>query len=775
MILIIFSIFLFAVFCHASTNIVIGVDGGTESIRACCFNADTGEVVGKSSASQYKTLHPRPGWAEQNPSDWWNGLGQAVRGALATLKGSDDYSIKGLCVDTTCCSVVALDKNYEPLRPCLLWMDQRSAPQTQEILEMARGDPALEVNGNGDGPLSAEWMTPKSLWLKQNEPGVWESARIICEYQDYINYRLTGTLCASSCNAAARWHWDGNDCLEDGKGRPLSLYKKLGMSELATKLPQKCIAMGTPIGKGLTKEAATFLNLPVNLPVLQGGPDAFVGMVGLGCVTPGKLCLITGSSHLHCVVTSQASRSKGIWGAYRGAPLPHLNFAEGGQSSTGSIMRWAKDVLFGNSERSYEELDEEASKIEPGSEGLVALETFQGSRTPVTDPLARGALLGLTLSHKQAHIWRACLEAVCFGTRSCMEGLAAAGHECEEIILAGGVTNSPLWLQLHADITGKPVVVCETSNAPLLGCAILAAVGAGIHESIEQAVEAMVRTSKRIEPDPERAKSYNVLYEHTYAKVSPAVRPVMHAIGALRGGENRGNKVIISPSLLSANWANMATEVKRCIKAGVTQLHVDIFDGVFIPSPHALTFGPKMVQDIRQSLSPDEGRHVILDLHMCVNCPERYVHAMADAGATRFIFQWEAMKNGFEDALALARDILESGMECGVSINPETPVADVVPLLEQGIVTLVDVLSVNAGFGGQKFQEHVLEKIRELAQWRSKKQTELLILVDGGINSHTAPMAAKAGADILVAGTFLFQHPHGLADGVKELKSKHPN
>lgn len=207
----------------------------------------------------------------------------------------------------------------------------------------------------------------------------------------------------------------------------------------------------------------------------------------------------------------------------------------------------------------------------------------------------------------------------------------------------------------------------------------------------------------------------------------------------------------------------------------MTQLHVDIFDGVFIPSPHALTFGPKMVQDIRQSLSPDEGRHVILDLHMCVNCPERYVHAMADAGATRFIFQWEAMKNGFEDALALARDILESGMECGVSINPETPVADVVPLLEQGIVTLVDVLSVNAGFGGQKFQEHVLEKIRELAQWRSKKQTELLILVDGGINSHTAPMAAKAGADILVAGTFLFQHPHGLADGVKELKSKHPN
>lgn len=575
--IIIFGILLILLYCHASTtNIVIGVDGGTESVRACCFNADTGEVVGKSSASQYKTIHPNPGWAEQNPADWWNGLGKAVRGALSTLKGTGDYSIKGICIDTTCCSVLALDENHEPLRPCLLWMDQRSAAQTQEILDMARGDPSLEVNGNGDGPISAEWMTPKALWLKQNEPEVWKSAHVICEYQDYINYRLTGVLCASSCNAAARWHWDGKDCLQKGKGRPLSLYQKLGMSELANKLPSDCIAMGKSIGNGLTKEAATFLNLPVDLPVLQGGPDAFVGMIGLGCVFDGKLCLITGSSHLHCVVTSQASRSKGIWGAYRGAPLPHLNFAEGGQSSTGSIMRWAKNVLFGNSERSYEELDEAAAKIEPGSGGLVVLETFQGSRTPVTDPLARGALLGLTLSHTQAHIWRACLESVCYGTRACTEGLAAAGHECDEIILAGGVTNSPLWLQLHADITGKPVIVCETTNAPLLGCAILAAVGTGIHDSIEQAVKAMVRTCQRIEPDPKRAQLYSTLYEKTYAKVSPAVRPVMHAIGALRGGGSGGNNVIISPSLLSSNWAEMAEEVRKVFGLLMTLTYKDL-------------------------------------------------------------------------------------------------------------------------------------------------------------------------------------------------------
>ena len=223
-----------------------------------------------------------------------------------------------ICIDTTCCSVVALDAKHEPLRPALLWMDARSAPQTKEIMEKCKGDPALAVNCNGDGPISAEWMTPKALWIKQNEPKVWDDALTICEYQDYINFKLTNVICASSCNAAARWHWDGEECVNESeeneyKGRPMSLYAKLGMSELADKLPKKCISMGSLVGH-LTKEAADDLGLNQGLPVAQGGPDAFVGMVGLGCIYPQQLCLITGSSHLHCVVTSKPTTAKGTWG-----------------------------------------------------------------------------------------------------------------------------------------------------------------------------------------------------------------------------------------------------------------------------------------------------------------------------------------------------------------------------------------------------------------------------------------------------------------------------
>lgn len=590
-------------------KLVIGVDGGTESIRACVFDAVDGAIVGKSFAVPYKTYHPKPGYAEQDPDDWWSNVGQAVKGALDSIRATittggegDDVNsrICAICIDTTCCSVVALDEDNVPLRPSLLWMDARSAPQTEEILKTCKGDPALKVNCNGKGPLSAEWMTPKAHWIKQNEPEIWEKTKTICEYQDYINYKLTGNMVASACNAAARWHWNGDECIKtaDEKnrypGRPMSLYKKLKIPELVEKLPATCAGMGDIIGS-LTREAAQHLGLDEGTPVAQGGPDAFVGMVGLGCIYPQQLCLITGSSHLHCVVTSKPKTASGSWGAYRGAPIAGINFAEGGQSSTGSIIRWAKK-LFGAEDLDYQILDDEAASISPGSDGLIALETFQGSRTPVTDPLARGALVGLTLSHSRGHVWRALMEGVCFGTRACIDGLESAGHKCDEIIIAGGTTRSPLWLQMHSDVTGKPVVLCENIDAPLLGCAILASVGAGVHDNVQDAVAAMVRISRRIEPNPDTTKDYNRIYNHVYLKLSSSVRPIVHSLAQLRGGtmSDCEGSVVISPSVLAADWANMSKAIHTCLEAGLPRLHVDVFDGVSLDSPDALTFGPQV-------------------------------------------------------------------------------------------------------------------------------------------------------------------------------------
>jgi len=541
-------------------------------------------------------------------------------------------------------------------------------------------------------------------------------------------------------------------------------------------------------------------------------------MIGLGCIYPQQLCLITGSSHLHCVITAKPTTAAGSWGAYKGAPLLTTNFAEGGQSSTGSILRWAKHIFGGstgngepstsNHQLDYKQLDNEASNIPPGSDGLVALETFQGSRTPITDPLARGALIGLTLSHTRGHIWRALMEAVCFGTRNCVDGLALAGHECSEIIMAGGITRSDLWLQMHADVTGKPILLCENSDAPLLGCAILASVGVGIHDSVEDAVRSMVRTSRRVKPRTNEAKVYDLLYRNVYSRISPAITPIFHAIADLRGGGDLANQdhtdhtpdiidaevvqrdIQISPSLLASDWANIASEIKRCLDANLHRLHIDVFDGVFLDSPHALTFGPQMVKAMR-SVSDQ----AFLEIHLCVHKPSRFVEAMADAGADRLIFQLEAMDTEettarssisttttttttatvqYEKALALAKNIVRSGMHCGISLNPETDVTDIFHLLETGLFDVVDLLAVEPGFGGQVFQESTLEKIKTLHTWidqHNNTQLNIEIMVDGGINKDTSKRVREAGATVLIAGSFLFRHPNSIAEGVVELTS----
>lgn len=407
--------------------------------------------------------------------------------------------------------------------------------------------------------------------------------------------------------------------------------------------------------------------------------------------------------------------------------------------------------------------------------------------------------MGLTLSHTRAHIWRSLMEAVCFGTRACVDALEAAGHNCDEIIIAGGATRSDLWLQMHADVSGKPVIVCENADAPLLGCAVLASVGVGLHKTFSAAVQSMVRTTKRVEPEPDTSSVYNTLYEDIYKKVADAARSVVHAIqkksavdAALgtRGGGTTSSEyldseeqeaagatesdpanaqvnVVISPSLLACDWAAMRDEVHRCLSSGATRLHVDIFDGVFLDSPLALTFGPQMVHAIRRSCESFRGV-AILDLHMCVDRPVRFIAAMAEAGADRFIFQWEAV-DSIESAMELAVEVNGSMLSCGVSINPETDVEELFPLLSTNLVDLVDVLAVKPGFGGQPFQHHVLEKVRKLREWRETNMVDFEILVDGGINDETARGAIEAGADILVSGSFLFDHPKGVAQGVKDL------
>ena len=496
---------------------VVGVDGGTESLRAFVFDLD-GRSLG-SHASPYKTEFPEPSWAEQNPEDWWQALGASVRGALAKANVAADAVI-AICVDTTCCSVVTLDADGRPLRPAMIWMDVRSAREADAVA--ATRDPALRVNGAGSGPVSAEWMIPKSLWIRENQRQLFDRAARIGEYQDYLNLKLTGQWVGSLDNMSVRWHHQ-----TDHGGRPLSLLRALRLDDLLAKWPADVLAPGAIIGP-LTPSAAEHVGLKPATPVVQGGSDAFIGMIGLGVTEPGEMALITGSSHLHLGVAAKPVHRKGVWGTYMDAVYPGKPIIEGGQTSTGSVIAWFKRHFA--PETSFDALNEGAAALPPGAEGLIALDHFQGNRTPHTDAASRGAITGLTLKHTPAHIFRAIIESICLGTRLIVDSFGDA-FSAKRIVVAGGATNSPLWLQIHADTIGAPLELTEVSDAPALGCAILAAHGAGRFASIEEGCKAMVRRRAIVEPD----RSRTALYERD---IYPRYSALYGALKSVREGRN---------------------------------------------------------------------------------------------------------------------------------------------------------------------------------------------------------------------------------------------
>jgi len=490
---------------------LLGIDGGTESIRAIVFDLE-GRPKG-AHASPYRTDFPKPSWAEQNPEEWWRCLGEAVRGAVNAAGISADQ-VLALAADTTCCSVVAVDEDGTPLRPAMIWMDVRSAGEAADVA--ASGDPALRINSDGRGPVSAEWMIPKSLWMKRNQPELFGKAARVCEYQDYINWRLTGRWVGSLNNMAVRWHYQSRE-----GGLPISLLDQLGIAELADKWPPLIVRPGDVIDS-LTRSAAEHLDLKAGIPVVQGGADAFIGMIGLGVTEPGEMALITGSSHLHLGIADRPVHGAGFWGTYMDAVYPDKPVIEGGQTSTGSVIAWFKRHFA--AQTTFDALNEEAAKIEPGCEGLLVLDHFQGNRTPYTDALSRGAITGLTLKHTPAHVYRAIIEGICLGTKLIVENFGGA-FTPKRIVVAGGATNSPLWLQIHADTIGTPLQLTEVPDAPALGSAILAARGAGRFGSIEEGARAMVRTTRTIEPNAANAKRYGSFYPQ-YRELYAALKKV---------------------------------------------------------------------------------------------------------------------------------------------------------------------------------------------------------------------------------------------------------
>lgn len=510
---------------HRSVDgVVLGLDGGTEGVRAGIFDP-AGRPIAFARAP-YSTTHARQGWAEQDPNDWWEAAISATRRAVQE-SGVDQAAVRGLAVACTSCTVVFSDARGRPLRPALIWMDVRAGPQARRIA--ATGDPALKYSGYDR--TSAEWLLSKVLWLAEHEPETYARAVHVNEYTDWLGYRLTGEWAANVNTAAIRGYYDRN-----AGGWPTSLFAAVGLPDLVDKLPSRIVDMGVTLG-ALTAEAAEALGLPVGTPVAEGGADAFVGMVGLDVLTPGRAALITGSSHLHLGQTSTPSYSAGMFGAYTDAVVPGQYTIEGGQVSTGSVVKWFRQLCDGeyfnaealSSDAVYRVLQEDASKIPPGSEGVLALDFWQGNRTPYVDAEARGMIWGLSLGHTPAHVYRALLEAVCFGTENVFRTFARLGHPITDVVACGGAVNSELWMKIHADVSNVPIAVTAVPEAVTLGSAILASVAGGMHPDVADAARHMVSVVRQVEPDTEAHAAYQFYFDK-YVASYDAMRDLMHEV-----------------------------------------------------------------------------------------------------------------------------------------------------------------------------------------------------------------------------------------------------
>lgn len=501
---------------------LLGIDFGTESCRAGIF--DTAGRLLASEATTYELTHPRPGWAEQDPDEWWSALVRSIRSAMKQADVPRE-AIAGLSVDATTCTVVALDASGRHIRPAIMWMDVRAADQARRIGESHHD--ARKYNGGG--PVSAEWLPSKLLWLKEREHDTYAHAEHLVEATDWATFRLTGRLTANVNTAAIRGYYD-----RDTGGWPTDFYNEIGLEDVFDRLPSDVLDLGAPV-EGLGKEAAEELGLKPGTPVAQGGGDAWVGQVGLNVAEPGRMALITGSSHVLTGQSADPVHGEGFFGAYTDAVVRGQYTVEGGQVSTGSVLNWyrdnfCKDIVAEAEAQgvdAYDRLNELSRDVPLGADGLMVLDYWQGNRTPYTDPLARGMIWGLSLHHSRAHVYRAIQEGVCYGTAHILRMMHAAGFEVREFVAAGGFTKSRQLMQMHADVSGVPITLTEVGDAVILGGAILSAVGAGLFEDIPEAAAAMVHETDTIEPDRARHEEYQ-FYVDAYAETYPAMRDLVH-------------------------------------------------------------------------------------------------------------------------------------------------------------------------------------------------------------------------------------------------------
>ena len=518
----------------------LGLDYGTQSVRALIVDIHTGEELG-TGVSPYPSgtggtlVDPeRPDLARQRPQDYLYGLEKSVRAALEQATANADFdvaAIVGVGIDTTGSTPLPVDEEGQPLAmdprfeddldaQVWLWKDHTAHAEAEEITRLA-GKMRPQYLAKCGGTYSSEWFWSKILHCLRTAPEVYDAAYTWVEHADWLPAVLTGTdhpdeikrsVCAAGHKALFHEDWVGYPDEEF----LAALDERL--VELRRTLPDEAFNVASAAGD-LTEEWAARLDLPAGIPVAVGAFDAHLGAVGSG-VQPGTLVKVIGTSTCDLMVTPldrDLPDVPGLCGIVPESILPGHHGMEAGQSAVGDIFNWFVS-LSGADDFTHEALTQKAEKLAPGESGLLALDWHNGNRTILVDQRLTGLVLGLTLHTTPGEMYRALVEATAFGARVIAERFEEYGVAVDRIVNCGGISaKNRLVMQIYADVMGRPQHISRSSQTPALGAAMSGAVVAGIerggHDDFDSAKRAMTGLQDTVfEPDPENQKIYDRLY-----------------------------------------------------------------------------------------------------------------------------------------------------------------------------------------------------------------------------------------------------------------------
>lgn len=485
----------------------MGIDVGTGGTRAVIVDA-AGKLMGTASSTHAPFRAEHPGWAEQDPEDWWRAAKDAIQGALAaTIEPREP--IAALALTGQMHGAVLLDEQGQVLRPSLIWCDTRTQPECDWLTERIGRERLIELTCN---PALPNFTLTKLLWVKTHELEIFAKIRHVMCPKDYVRYRLTGEFAIDVQEASgtllldvAHRRWSRE--VAEAAGIDMSWLPRVFES------PEVCAR--------ISEEAAGLTGLPAGAPVAAGAGDQGAGAVGMGILQPGSVSATIGTSGVVFAATAEPTKDpKGRLHTFCHA-VPGLWHVMGVTQSAGLSLSWLKDTFFAS--QTYDALSASAAEVPACCEGLEWAPYLLGERTPHLDPEVRAAFAGIGAQHTAPHFVRAVLEGVAYSLQDSFTLFAELGIPVSGIRLGGGGARGPLWRKIQAGIYGHAVEILAAEEGGAFGCALMAGVAARHWATLDEACAQAIQVAQRIDPDPGEMAAYQAGYER-WRRLYPALR-----------------------------------------------------------------------------------------------------------------------------------------------------------------------------------------------------------------------------------------------------------